>query len=235
MEKNFFFLPFFFTPEIWNADINIYIYIFSRLHPRVEAPEWIGVCVCDSTITREIGESAGLIRFEIRIRWQGISHPLFQKYETIRAQFPRPFFPFFFLFFIFHPLLRPPFHFVTNNPSLTNGIKTAQSPSPRSIGREKSIRLDFCLLQLNFVFLSRLCSLSLSLFFSGYCFPGARLFSRHFAPPHPPLSRINREKSGCGSRPNNSKIWIECREGMGLSNASKRGLSMKRRVAGTGG
>lgn len=146
-----------------------------------------------------------------------------------------PFFPFFFLFFIFHPLLRPPFHFVTNNPSLTNGIKTAQSPSPRSIGREKSIRLDFCLLQLNFVFLSRLCSLSLSLFFSGYCFPGARLFSRHFAPPHPPLSRINREKSGCGSRPNNSKIWIECREGMGLSNASKRGLSMKRRVAGTGG
>lgn len=120
-------------------------------------------------MTREIGGSAGLIRFEIRIRWQGISHPLFQKYETIRAQFPRSFF--FLFFFIFHPLLRPPFHFVTNNPSLTNGIKTAQSPSPRSIGREKSIRLDFCLLQLNFVFLSRLCSLSLSFFFLRLLFP----------------------------------------------------------------
>lgn len=115
--------------------------------------------------------------------------------------------PFFSLFFFFRPLLRSPFHFVTNNSSHEWYGNCAISIA--ALYRSRKIHSPW-LLSLAIKFRIPLPSLfpffSLSLFLSVYCFPGAVIFP-HFAPLHL-LSRINREKSWRESRLNNGKVWI---------------------------
>lgn len=62
----------------------------------------------------------------------------------------------------------------------------------RSIGREKSIRLNFCLLQLNFIFFYALCSLFLRTSFI-VC-PYAVIFMRFVPTKRLPKSNLEKEK-----------------------------------------